>query len=285
MSFRISPTVVLTGPQVVANTAHITSNGLTHEAVADATVKSVHAGVSLVTGALNQIDAALNGDAAKLFTPSKAIITCTATDNPAYLVGGAAAETVIATWNAVTLPAATGNFNISIDGVNADVTGLDFALCADMDDVADVIQTGIQAVFAGNPTCVWDTDHFVITSDSTDPAVTAVTVTAAIGAPAGTDISGAGGAYMDSDVGNGIPHLVPAGAAASITIGASHAGTEILPATVMTGLIDMGQAFEVALTGLFPEIAGNALLHVTSTVGDGTALTYLVSVEVQGTQA
>jgi len=282
MTIRIGATTNVTNVTVVANTAHITSAGTSHSAVKDSTVKSVHAGVNLVTGSLNEISAALSGDAAKKFKPHKVVVTCATTDNPAYLLGGSGATAVLGTWTAV----ADGEFAATIDGVAREFAGIDFSGALSMDDVAGLIQTAVRTVTAATETVTWGTDHFVITSSSTDPAVTAVSVLATVAAPAGTDISGLGGtAFMDGDTGNGIPYGVPAGVTGRITIGTSSGGTQVLSAAGMAALIDMGQTFEILLSGLFPDIAGNATLYVKSTVGDGTALTYLVGVEVQGTQS
>jgi len=285
MSFRISPTVVITGAQATANTDHITASGAAHSLVKDSTVSSTHLNVSFVTGALTQVDAALTGDVAKKFKPERVLVTCSDIDIPAWLEGGVAATTVIATWNAVTA-AAVGEFGITINGVAQDITGLDFAACADMDDVAAVIEAGLVAAFGAAITCTWNTNHFRITSADTNPATSLITVTRAVAAPAATDISGVGATtFMDGEVGVGIPHLPPTGLAATLTVGTTHAGTEILPATVLTGLIGEGMTFEVGLTGLFPSIAGNATLHATAVVGDGVALAYSAHVVVEGTQA
>lgn len=115
----------------------------------------------------------------------------------AFLTGGNSATSVVATWNAVT----DGNFAITVDGVAVEVTGLDFSGVGvtTMANVASIIQTGLRVATSDTTTtCVWSTNHFIITS------VSAITVTSAIAVPSGTDISGAGGtAFMDSDVGHG----------------------------------------------------------------------------------
>lgn len=280
MSIRLGLTTVATATQVTANTVHITSTGSAHSLVKDSTVVSAHAAVNLVSGSLNQVDAALSGDAGKKFKPTKIVVTATATDCPAFLVCGAATAFGVA-WTGV----ADGEFRINMNGLGVvSVTTCNFGACANMDDVAAVIQARLRVATGSTETVTWVTDHFVITSANTDPTVSSVTVLTA--ALAGTDISGAGATnFLNGDAGNGIPHLPPAGAAASITVGTSHAGTEILPATVLTGLRGLRQTFEIAMTGLFPDVAGNATMHVTATVGDGTALNYFVEVDVMGTQS
>lgn len=95
-----------------------------------------------------------------------------------------------ATFAAVT----DGEFTISIDGDSQDITGLDFNTVTDFDDVAAIIQTGLQAIASGGftaATCVYDanvTDNFIITSGTTGATskVSALTDTAG----SGTDISG-----------------------------------------------------------------------------------------------
>lgn len=114
----------------------------------------------------------------------------------AYLTGGSSATSVIGTWNAVT----DGEFSITINDEAIDVTALDFSAAADMDEVAAIIQTGINLNVAESEavTVAWDTDHFIITGRSV------VSVTSAVAGGSGTDISGAGAtAFMDSDTGHG----------------------------------------------------------------------------------
>jgi len=118
---------------------------------------------------------------------------------PAYLTGGTGAETNTAIWDSVS----DGEFAITINGVAYDITGLDLTGITDMDDVAAVIQAGIRAATSSTETCVWSTDHFVITSADTTSS-SAITVTSAVSGGTGTDISGAGASnYMDCDSGNG----------------------------------------------------------------------------------
>ena len=118
---------------------------------------------------------------------------------PAFLTGGNAPEIVVAIWDSVS----DGAFSITIDGVIREITGLNFQVPAviSMAEVAAVIQVGIRAVTGSNETCTWSGTEFVITSALTTVA-SAVTVTSTIAVPAGTDISGAGLAYMDCDAGS-----------------------------------------------------------------------------------
>jgi len=118
---------------------------------------------------------------------------------PAFLTGGNAPEVVVAIWDSVS----DGAFSITIDGVIREMTGLNFQTPAvtSMAEVAAVIQAGIRTVTGSNETCTWSGTEFIITSALTTVA-SAVTVTSTIAVPAGTDISGAGAAYMDCDAGS-----------------------------------------------------------------------------------
>ena len=115
---------------------------------------------------------------------------------PAFLTGGNAPETNVAIWDSVN----DGAFRITIDGTPREMTGLNFQTPAvtSMAEVAAVIQAGIRAVTGSTETCTWSGTEFVITSANTT-ASSAITVTSTIAVPAGTDISGAGSAYMDCD--------------------------------------------------------------------------------------
>jgi len=118
-----------------------------------------------------------------------------ATPTSALLTGGSSATSVVATWKAVT----DGEFATTIDGTAYDITDLDFSDASDMDGVASVIETALKTAIGNYVTCVWDTDHFVITARKS------ITVTSAVSGGSGTDISGAGAtAFLDSDTGNGV---------------------------------------------------------------------------------
>jgi hypothetical protein len=118
---------------------------------------------------------------------------------PAYLTGGSSAEATFGTWEAVT----DGSFRITIDGTARNIDGIDFSGDGSMDDVAATIQAAIRAVTGSLETCVWSTDHFIISS-VLDASTSAITVTSTSTGTVGTDISGAGAAdWMDCDSGNG----------------------------------------------------------------------------------
>lgn len=154
--------------------------------------ESVEGKVKLAT--LAEHDPATSG---AVVVQAKNTINTPATYTPAFLTGGSNATAVVATWNAVT----DGSVRITIDGTQRDMTGLDFSSDVDMDAVAATIQAGIRAVTSSTETCVWSTDHFVVTSANT---TTNSTITVASAAGVGTDISGLGGTdFMDADTGNG----------------------------------------------------------------------------------
>jgi hypothetical protein len=118
---------------------------------------------------------------------------------PAYLTGGSSAEGTFGTWAAVT----DGSFRITIDGTARNIDAIDFSGDGSMADVAATIQAAIRAATGSTETCVWSTDHFIISS-VLDASTSAITVTSTSTGTVGTDISGAGAAdWMDCDSGNG----------------------------------------------------------------------------------
>lgn len=118
---------------------------------------------------------------------------------PAYMTGGASAESNTALWDSVT----DGSFRLTIDGVTLNVTGISFAGITTMAQVATVIQTALRTACGTTPTVVWDTNKFIITSSNTTVS-SAVSVLTTSTASVGTDISGAGaGTWMDSESGRG----------------------------------------------------------------------------------
>jgi hypothetical protein len=124
---------------------------------------------------------------------------------PAFLTGGSNAETNISLWDSV----GDGSFRQTIDGVAYNFDGIDFTatgplgIVTSMDDVAAVIQYYIRALTGSLETCVWSTDHLIISSVDTTSS-SAITVTETSTGTVGTDISGAGASdWMDCDTGNG----------------------------------------------------------------------------------
>jgi len=63
---------------------------------------------------------------------------------------------------------------------------------------------------------------------------------------------------------------------AIVTVGTTAGGTQILPATPLTGLNAVGETFPIQITGILPSIAGTATLYVkvtTADTGAGSTLT------------
>lgn len=107
------------------------------------------------------------------------------------LVCGTAGTDVLATWQAIT----NGSLTCSIGGATYGATGISFASCTDMDDVASRIQNAIrQAVGTNTAFVVWDSTHFSIYS-------TAGAMGYLTAGSTGTDISGAG--YINGLTGAG----------------------------------------------------------------------------------
>ncbi len=124
------------------------------------------------------------------------------TDINGYLVGGPNVENVVANWAPIT----DGELSVTIDGVPADIWGLDFTGVVVMAQVTAIIQNAIQAIGTGGfigATVIWNTDHFEIISGTTIDLDTQVGVdsTVAVGMNStanGTDISG--GNWLDCTV-------------------------------------------------------------------------------------
>jgi hypothetical protein len=72
----------------------------------------------------------------------------------------------------------------------------------------------------------------------------------------------------------------------TITAGTAAGGTQLLPATPLTGLNAAGLILRIAMTGVMPNIAGNAALDCTVTIADtgggasGTMTCYVIGEEV-----
>lgn len=108
------------------------------------------------------------------------------TAQSAELRGGGSSETTVATWEAIT----DGSFTISIDGVEEDITAIDFTGDTTLDLVAATIEAKIQAVAAGGytlATCTHDGTRFFITSGTTGSTSTISFLTTTSPA-SGTDI-------------------------------------------------------------------------------------------------
>lgn len=111
------------------------------------------------------------------------------TAQAAQLRGGAVPDnaTNLALFTAIT----DGSFTISIDGAAQDITGLNFSADTNLSEVADAIQTALQAVASGGftaATCTHDGTRFFINSGSTGTSST-VSFLTAVDPATGTDIS------------------------------------------------------------------------------------------------
>lgn len=123
---------------------------------------------------------------------------------PAYMTGGASAESNVAIWDSVS----NGSFRGTFDGTARNIDGIDFTatgplgIVTSMAEVASVIQYYLRAQTGSTETVVWSTDHFVITSGNTTSSSQVSVLTTSTGT-VGTDISGVGTVYMDSETGRG----------------------------------------------------------------------------------
>lgn len=120
---------------------------------------------------------------------------------PAYMTGGAAPETNIAIWDSVT----DGSLRLTLNGTAYNIDGIDFndPPVVSMAEVAERIETALQAATSSTTTVDWTGTRVLITSTNTTSASAVSVLTTSTGT-VGTDISGAGaGAFLDSDAGNG----------------------------------------------------------------------------------
>lgn len=85
------------------------------------------------------------------------------TDQPAEILGGADTFTVDE-FTSIT----TGAFDVTINGTNTEVTGLDFSAAATLDDVATVIATGL----GDDAGCTFEENKFVIRTTASGAANT-----------------------------------------------------------------------------------------------------------------
>lgn len=118
---------------------------------------------------------------------------------PAYLTGGTDTSPGGFGWQFILNP----EFRITIDGVIRDIKMSGFPFFGSLGNksiIAAIIQAAIRTTTGGFETCIFDTNHFVISSGDTS-VTSAITVTSAIPGGTGTDISGPG--YLDCAVGVG----------------------------------------------------------------------------------
>lgn len=115
--------------------------------------------------------------------PEKVVVARWYNANTAAFIKGAKIENALSVITAVT----AGSFNISLDGVAKDITGVDFSSATSYSDVASIIQTALQTDFAGSTVAYNSiTGGLIITSATTgSQSATAGVTTAA----SGTDVS------------------------------------------------------------------------------------------------
>lgn len=84
----------------------------------------------------------------------------------------------------------TGSLRISVDGVQRDLTGLNFSGALNLNGVAQILQTALSAVAAGS-LVTWDSvqKRFTVTSGTTGPT-SSVSYGSAVSPASGTDVSG-----------------------------------------------------------------------------------------------
>lgn len=115
-------------------------------------------------------------------SPSEVMIsTRYPTAQSALLQGGVVTTDSLPDFQAIS----DGSFKVAINGVNQEVTGLDFTSAVDLTGVATVIDTGLSAFSAG---CIYDDENLVfqITTDATGDGATLSYLGTAT---SGTDIS------------------------------------------------------------------------------------------------
>ena len=118
---------------------------------------------------------------------------------PGFLLGGGSPTASGGTWTAVS----DGEFTISIDGTEYEVTGIDFTSGATTAAlIAGKIQAALRTATGGLEEVYWDAAAGVFMIYSADVTVnSAVSKASAVSGGAGTDISGEGTAFMDCDAG------------------------------------------------------------------------------------
>lgn len=185
------------------------------------------------------------------------------------LIGGplTAPNLLISTWTAVT----NGAFIVSVDGSQHALSGLSFASAANLNGVASVIQTALQAAGASGATVVYNAtyDTFTITSGTTGTTSTVSFLTAprAVGSatfsgqPAGNDTLTINGTVVT------FVSATPTGN--QVLIGSDLAGTLENLLTFLSGSTDTNLALMTYTTG--PNSAPTALYiaaKASGTAGD-----------------
>lgn len=118
-----------------------------------------------------------------------------------------------------------GEFSVTIDAVQADITALDFTLDTDYDDIASTIQTAVQAIGTGGfvgatvvaSATAGSNVQFQIISGTTGDG-SSVSVLSTIAVPAGTDISGDSNDFLNGQSGETFLGYTPTGLANELTL-------------------------------------------------------------------
>jgi hypothetical protein len=100
------------------------------------------------------------------------------------LRGSSAVSSTVSDYTGTT----NGGFDISLNGTNQQIFGLDFSAAAAMADIATAIQTKLNAALAST-TCTWDGTKFIITSPTTGIASIVGYAVAPTGGSSPTDVS------------------------------------------------------------------------------------------------
>lgn len=183
------------------------------------------------------------------------------------LIGGiiAIANELITAWTPIT----TGAFFVSIDSIPLSINGLNFGATTNLNGVASVIQTALNAASAGS-TCVWDsvTENFTISSGTTGPA----SLVSFLNAPTATGFMSFAGQPAVNDT-------VTFNGTAITFVAAGAVGNQVNIGGSTTATIQALQAFCAASADVqlvkFKYVAGTAKLYLyaAATGAGGNALT------------
>lgn len=115
-----------------------------------------------------------------------------------------------------------GEFSVTVDGVQGDVTALDFTVDTDYDDIAATLTAGLVAAGFAGATAVAsaaagaDVQFSIISGTVGDGS--SVSVLSSIAVPVGTDISGATNDFLNGQSGETFLGYTPTGLATELTL-------------------------------------------------------------------
>lgn len=188
-------------------------------------------------------------------------------------------ETALASWTGIT----TGAFTLTMGAFTDTLSGLDFSSAASLGDVADVIQTAIQAYVAGGAlwtaaTVTYDATRgsFIITGGATGTAP--VSVVAGTG---GNDVAAALGLLsVETILGPGAPAQTPSEALSAINVLNNNFGSFLFMDDLTTDEIKDLAATNYALNNVYmyavPVTTANASTIQASIGGVGGCTVTLV---------